>query len=318
MLKTTFSAAGAAMLLAACGGGAGADGGDAGRTVVTSFYPLQLVTERIAGDRAEVVSLTPPGTEPHDFELAPQDVATVADADLVVVLEGFQPAVDVAVDQQAPDHHLDVTAAARLEVFGGSEHADEQADEHADDEATSEDGHGPHEGVDPHFWLDPLRLADVADAISERLASDDPEGAREYGANAAALREELEALDSELASGLATCERTDLVVSHEAFGYLASRYGLHQVGISGLSPESEPTSDTLAEVSDFVTEHGVTTVYSEVLVDPSIAQTVADETGAELEVLDPVEGITADSAGQDYFAVMRANLEVLRSGLSCS
>jgi zinc transport system substrate-binding protein len=132
------------------------------------------------------------------------------------------------------------------------------------------------------------------------------------------LREELEALDSQMVAGLATCERTELVVSHEAFGYLASRYALHQIGISGLSPEAEPTAETLAEVSDFVTDHGVTTIYSEVLVDPSIAQTVADETGAELAVLDPVEGITDESAGQDYFAIMRANLDALRSGLGCS
>jgi zinc transport system substrate-binding protein len=255
------------------------------------------------------VSLTPPGAEPHDLELAPEDVASVADADLVVLLEGFQPAVDEAVEQQAPDHHLDVSQAARLEDFGGG-------DEHADDEEGEE--HSEEQGADPHFWLDPLRLADVSDAIAERLAEDDPEWADEYRANALGLRSNLESFDAQMAAGLANCERNDLVVSHEAFGYLASRYDLHQVAISGLSPESEPTAATLAEVSDYVTEHGVTTIYSEVLVDPSVAQTVADETGAELEVLDPVEGITDDSAGQDYFEVMQANLDALRSGLGCT
>lgn len=291
MLRTSFLGLTAALALSACGADADADGGG-DRTVVTSFYPLQFVAERVAGEQAEVVSLTPPGAEPHDLELAPTDVASVADADLVVLLEGFQPAVDEAVDQQAPDRHLDVSEAARLEDFGA--------------------------GDDPHFWLDPLRLADVSDAIADRMAADDPDGTDAYRANADDLRKDLEALDAELSAGLATCESGDLVVSHEAFGYLASRYDLRQVGISGLSPESEPTPATLAEVSDFVSENGVTTIFSEVLVDPVVAETVADETGAEVAVLDPVEGITDDSVGQDYLAVMRANLEALRSGLGCT
>ena len=283
MLKRALLAV-ASLALAACGTTAGADGGT---QVLTSFYPLEFVTERVGGDRVEVTSLTPPGAEPHDLELTPRDVATISEAELVVVLTGFQPAVDDAVDQQAADA-LDVTAAADLEPG------------------------------DPHFWLDPTRLADVADAVADRLADADPDGAEAFRANADDLRADLEGLDDEMAAGLRTCERTDLVTSHDAFGYLARRYGLDEIGIAGLSPEAEPQPGTLAEVADHVDEHGVTTIFTETLVSPEIAEAVAAETGATTAVLDPIEGITDESSGDGYLEVMRSNLEALRKGLGCS
>ncbi|HZI96056.1 MAG TPA: metal ABC transporter substrate-binding protein [Actinomycetales bacterium] len=275
----------AALLLAGCGG---TSAGDEGTQVLTSFYPLEFVTARVGGDRIEVSSLTPPGAEPHDLELTPSDVVGISEADLVVVLQGFQPAVDDAVEQQAPDTGLDVAAVADLRPG------------------------------DPHFWLDPARLADVADAVAERLTEVDPEGAPTFRDNADALRSDLEALDDEMTAGLAACESTDLVTSHDAFGYLARRYGLTQVGIAGLSPDAEARPGALAEVADHVSERGVTTIFTEPLVSPEIAEAVADETGAATDVLDPLEGLTADSAGDGYLEVMRANLEVLRDGLRCS
>lgn len=297
-----------ALSLVGCGSAASGGQGD-GTQVLASFYPLQYVAEQVGGDRVSVGSLTPPGAEPHDLELTPQDVAAVSEADLVVVLEGFQPAVDEAVDQQAADTHLDVADAADLSLGGADDgHGDHgHDDEHADDEI-----------ADPHFWLDPLRLADVGDAVADRLTQVDPDGEQGYRAGAERLRSELETLDDEMARGLARCESTELVTSHEAFGYLAQRYGLTQVGISGLSPEAEPQPGALAEVADHVREHGVTTIFSETLVSPEIAETLADETGATTAVLDPIEGLTDASAGDDYLQVMRANLETLRTGLSCA
>jgi zinc transport system substrate-binding protein len=295
---------------AACGsdpaptGGAG--GGSAGLDVAAAFYPLQYVTEAVGGDRVEVENLTTPGAEPHDLELAPRQVAQLGEADLAVYLSGFQPAVDDAVAAQAPAA-LDVAQEVDLvPAQHADEHGDEPADEHAD------------ESVDPHFWLDPVRLADAGDAVAARLAELDPEGAQTYEANAARLREELQELDAELSAGLASCDVDILVTSHAAFGYLADRYGFTQVGISGLDPDSEPDPRAIAEVADLVRESGVTTVYSEVLVDPAVAETVAAEAGATTAVLDPVEGITDRSAGDDYPSVMRANLQTLREGQGCS
>ena len=181
-----------------------------------------------------------------------------------------------------------------------------------------ESEHAEHAAVDPHFWLDPLRYAGVGDAIAEKLATRDPANAAAYRANAEAFRADLTTLDGEFRAGLKGCRIKDLVTSHAAFGYLARAYGLHQEGITGLDPEAEPSPAALAEVAAHVRETGATTVYAETLVSEDVARTLARETGAELAVLDPVEGITSASAGRDYLTVMRANLATLRTGQECS
>lgn len=281
-------------LLAACGGSD--DAGSDRPAIVASFYPLQYVTQRIAGDRATVTSLTPPGAEPHDLELTPKDVASVADADLVVYLKGFQPAVDDAVRNESRAGE-DVSGAADL------------------DRTIDEDG---ETGADPHFWLDPVRLQAVATVVEQRLEKADPAGAATFRGNLAGLTQDLRALDGEMRAELSTCRNKDLVTSHEAFGYLAERYGMKQVGITGLSPEAEPDPATLARVADFVRQNHVRTIYYETLVSPAIAQTVAGETGARTAVLDPIEGLTPRSKGSDYLAVMRSNLADLKEGQPCS
>ncbi|WP_088290188.1 metal ABC transporter solute-binding protein, Zn/Mn family [Kineosporia sp. A_224] len=294
--------------LAACGGSSSAGGTTSAAAggkvaVVASFYPLQYAAQRVGGDAVSVTNLTKPGAEPHDLELSPKDVAAVADAGLVVYLSGFQPAVDEAVKTQAADTAFDAAGSARLDLEGVEE-------EH--------EGEAGHSATDPHFWLDPTRLADVADALAARLGQADPAQAATFTANAAALRKDLEALDSEMKAGLATCTNKDVVTSHQAFGYLAQRYGLTQVGITGLSPEAEPDAKTIAKVTDFVRANNVTTIYYETLVSPAVAKTVASEAGAKTAVLDPIEGISDASAAQDYLGVMRANLAALRAGQPCS
>lgn len=293
---TTTAATAAALALAGCGGteGAASSTGADGPTVVAGFYPLQWAAQRVGGDRVEVSSLTPPGAEAHDVELAPQDVAAIAEADLLVHLEGFQPALDDAARNEAADTAWDAGAAADLSL-------------------TAEDG-----TVDPHFWLDPVRMAAVGDRLAERLAELDPEGADAYRENAAALRADLEALDGEAQGALADCRVDAMVTAHDAFGYLGARYGLEVIGITGLNPSEEPTPEGLAEVTQLVRERGVTTVYTETLVDPAVAETVAGEAGVRTAVLDPIEGITDESAGDDYLEVMRANLATLQEGQSCS
>ncbi len=298
----------AATALAGCASGpdsAGPAGATGEVRVVASFYPLQWTAQRVAGAKADVVSLTKPGAEPHDLELAPQDVASLADADLVVYLKGFQPAVDDAVAQEGDDHAFDVSRDADLDltytpIEGGRQES------------------SPTGARDPHFWLDPVRLAAVGDAVAARLGRLRPENAAQYETNAAALRVELEALDAEYTAGLADCANMNLVTSHNSFGYLARRYGLTQVGITGLTPEDEPNPQDLADVTTFVEENDVRTIYYETLVSPAVARTVADETGARTAVLDPVEGLTDESAGADYLAVMRANLATIRAGQPCT
>jgi zinc transport system substrate-binding protein len=296
----------AALLLTSACGDDDAAGGD-GLQVVAGFYPLQWAAERVGGDRISVAALTPSGGEPHDLELTPRDVGSVEDADLLVYLGGFQPALDEAAEAAGGDHTWDVAPTADLLPVA----------DHHDDESAHEHDHAD-DAVDPHFWLDPVRLADVGDALADQLTELDPDGADTYKANAASLRGDLEALDAELRTGLGSCAVDTVVTAHDAFGYLADRYGLEVVGINGISPSQEPAPAQLAAISRLVDERGITTVYTEALVDPAVAETVASEAGVRTAVLDPIEGLTDASAGDDYLSVMRANLATLQEGQSCS
>src|SRR3954454_920757 len=196
---------------AGCAGRASADGFSAGKLdVVTAFYPLQFLSERIGGDTVTVTNLTKPGAEPHDVELNPRQVAQVADAGLAVYLKGFQPAVDSAVRQEAKGRSFDVSSVVELLPYSGSESAEGSKD--------------------PHVWLDPVRFATIAGALGERLAQADPAHAADHRGRPAAVRRELPARDPESAPGLRDCARREIVTSHEAFHYLADRYGLTEVG----------------------------------------------------------------------------------------
>jgi zinc transport system substrate-binding protein len=285
--------------VAACDGSPSAARGDGRLDVVAAFYPLQFVAERVGGDRVRVTNLVKPGAEPHDLELRPSQLTQIATADLVLYLHGFQPAVDAAVTEQAPKTALDGTDGQQLRDAPSGGEASKPGDR------------------DPHIWLDPTRLASVADAVAGRLAAKDPAHAADFRTRAGGLRVELDALDRQYATGLANCQRHELVTSHAAFGYLAARYHLEQLPITGLSPEDEPTPGHLAEVATLARAKGVTTIFFETLVSPKIAETLAREIGARAEVLDPIEGIEPGSTA-DYLSVMRDNLGKLRTALGCS
>lgn len=278
--------------------------------VVAAFYPLQFVAERVGGDAVHVTNLAKPGAEPHDLELNAHQVAQVVDAKVIVYLKGFQPAVDEAVGQQGGDRAFDVAAAVPLldATDAGHSHEGEEpgGEEHA--EATG--------GKDPHVWLDPTRLATIGDKVAERLGQADPGHAADYTARAATFRTELDALDKEYAAGLKTCQRREIVTSHAAFGYLADRYDLEQIGITGLTPEDEPSPRRVAEVAAEAREHKATTIFFETLVSPKVAETIASEVGAKTAVLDPIEGLQPNST-DDYFSLMRKNLAALEPALGC-
>jgi zinc transport system substrate-binding protein len=317
----TSLALAATVTLAGCStqGASGSDDESAGVTVLASFYPLQYVAQQIGGDLVTVDNLTPPAAEPHDLELSPAQVREIGTADLVVYLSGFQNAVDEGVEARAPEHVIDAAGPAGLAEHADEEHAGETEEEHAEHADEAGDGHD-HGATDPHFWLDPSRLAAVGQAVADELAEVDPEHAEEYAAGALRLGKQLDELDQELADGLAACQGATLVTSHAAFGYLADRYALEQVGISDLDPEVEPSPARLREIGDLVEERGVETLYSETLVSPKVTETLASDLGVDTAVLDPLEGLSEDAtaAGDDYVSVMRANLAALEEGLVCA
>jgi zinc transport system substrate-binding protein len=306
----------AALLLTGCGQAtdpAGTTSGAAGLTIVAAAYPFQFVAERVAGQHGEVTGLTQPGAEPHDLELTPQQTAEVIEADLVVYEKTFQAAVDDAVAQSGKDNALDTTTVVPLQELGTEHEHEHEGEEHAE----GEEEHAEAGGLDPHVWLDPTQMVTIGNAIAERLGTADPERAADYNANAESLAAELTALDQAYTTGLQSCERTEFITSHEAFGYLAKKYGLTQIGISGLSPDAEPSPTRIAEVQTEAKEHGITTIFYETLVSPDVATSIAGDLGLKTDVLDPIEGITPDSRGTDYVAVMKSNLTALTAANGC-
>lgn len=284
----------AALLGTGCG--ARASGGGKPQ-VVAAFYPLAWLAAQIGGPAVHVQNLTRPGAEPHDLELTPRQIIDVGESDLAFFIKGVQPAVDKAVRQHAKDHSLD--AESVITTLPAPRDAED-------------DG-----AIDPHLWLDPSRFATVATALGERLARVDAGGAAGYRSRAAQVVARLNALDTEFRTGLKACERRDIVTGHSAFGYLAQRYGLTQVGVSGLDPEAEPSVKRIADLAGLIRRTGATTVFTETLTSPKTADTLAREAGVRTEVLDPAEGVKPHSH-DDYFSIMRRDLATLRPALGCS
>ena len=333
-LLAAACAAATALALSACTSTASSGDSsskDGKLTVMASFYPLQYLAEKIGGEHVSVTSLTPEGAEPHDLELSPKMVDSLSSADAVVYLAGFQSAVDEAIEQQAPKTVIDVSPAANLIEAGTDANHPAEDEEEATDEAQSgeteahdhdHEGH-EHEGhehhhdmsADPHFWLDPTRMAHAATLVGDKLAEADSAHADVYKANAKALAEELNTLSDTLVTKTSSCKVKTFVTAHTAFGYLADRTGLTQVGISGLDPESSPSPARLAEIAQIAKEQGVTTIFTEALIDPKVAQTLADDLGITTAVLDPIESQT--DASKDYAAVMQANIDALTKANNC-
>ena len=314
--------AAAALALSACSSSASSPSSSASSSqasaspmkVMASFYPLQYLTQKIGGDLVDVESLTPPGAEPHDLELSNQKVQQLSQAGAVVYLKGFQSAVDKAVELNAPKTVIDVSGS--VDLVDAEKHESEL--DVADDSEKTEEAHEhehEHGSTDPHFWLDPTRMASAATQIGDALAQADPANAETYKKNAATTKSKMEALSKKLVDGTAKCQHREFVTSHEAFGYLADRTGLTQLGLSGLDPDSTPSPARLKQISDAVKAKGITTIFTEELLSPKVAETLAKDLGITTAVLDPIESQADDS--KDYEAVMNENLSALQKALNC-
>ena len=272
-------------------------------SVEVAFYPFQFVAERVGGDAVEVANLTAPGTEPHDLELTPRQVAGLATADLVIYQSGFQPAVDAAIEQAQPTRVVDT--ASFLTMLTASADGEEQPN-------STDAG-----STDPHTWLDPTNLVRVAEHVRDSLSQARPAGAEAFAANTRALVADLTQLDHAITADLTGCAITPFITSHAAFGYFAARYGLTQVSIRGLEPDVEPSASRIAQVQQIARDNRVTTIFFETLVSPVVAESIASDLGLKTDVLDPLEGITADSRGADYLEVMRSNANSLKVANQC-
>ncbi|MEU6380442.1 zinc ABC transporter substrate-binding protein [Streptomyces sp. NPDC046909] len=309
-LIPALAAASALATLSACSGESAAAGNTDKFDVVASFYPMQYLAEQIGGDHVNVTTLTEPGQEPHDLELSTRQTAELGEADAVLYLKSLQPAVDEAVAQSGVGTKIDAATLTKLEDHGSVEH-DHDGEGASSGEASEEEEHA----LDPHIWLDPVKYREVAEGVAKAFEKADPDNAADYRKNAAALTKRLDALNTAYADGLKTTDTKVFFTNHAAFGYLAERYGLNQEAIAGLDPESEPSPARIKELQTEAKADGVTTVFYETLVSDKTAKTLASDAGLKTDVLDPLEGITDKSKGDDYFQVMESNLTALKTAL---
>ena len=193
--------------------------------------------------------------------------------------------------------------------------ATEDHDHDSDAGETEDHDHGT---TDPHFWLDPTLEAKAVDAIANELSKINADNKSTYETNAKNVTNDLTALDEEYKSSLTNCQVKTIITTHAAFGYLTERYGLEQIGISGLSPNEQPSPARIAKVQEEAKEHGVTTIFFETLTSDEVAKAIAGDLALKTAVLDPIEGITTESAGQDYPSVMKANLDAIKQANGCS
>lgn len=296
--------------------------------VVTTVYPVYDVVKKVAGDHADVTLLVPPGAEPHDWEPTASDLKKIGQAKVFFYNgAGLEP-TDQILKKEITRDAMVVELSHGLDLLKAEDHDDDDHDhdhdaDHHDEDHHDEDHHAEghhhhhhHGGVDPHVWLDPQNVMKEAAAVADALAKADPAHADAYRANAKKYQEELAALDKDMDAALSSLANKNLVVSHEAFGYLAARYGLTQVGIMGVDADAEPTPERMAQLIEFIREHDVRTIYSEELVNPRLADAIAAETGAVVRVLNPIEGLTVaqEKTGYDYIKLQRENLATLTAG----
>jgi len=264
-------------------------------SIVATIYPLAAFAERISGERGAVRTLVPAGMPPHDYEPTPRDLAALGRARLFIYNgAGFEPWAP-RVLAQIPDSVVRVEATGGLPLLRTTH------------------------GVDPHVWLDPVLAGLQADRVSRGMTTADPAGRETYEAGAAALRADLAALDAAYRQGLARCRRKEFVTAHAAFGYLARRYGLRAIAISGVAAEAEPSPSRIRAIIDEARRLEVRVVFVEPQGERRIAETIAREIGARVAVLHPLESLTAEEqqAGKTYLTVMEANLGELTRALDC-
>ena len=288
----TILASAAILLLSGCAGNTDTkQDKDSSLTACTSFYALYDFTQKIGGDKVEVINMVPTGSEPHDWEPSSHDMLTISNADILFYnglgMESWIDSVKGSIGEDGVEY------------------------------VSLSDGLADENAADPHIWLDPQRVMQMTDKIAAEFAEKDSENAEYYMQNADSFKAELEKLDSDYQTALAPYQGKSIVVSHEAYSYLCSRYGLEQVAVEGVIPESEPSPEQMKQIIDYINANDIKYIFFEELLSPKVVQTIADSTGAELLELNPFEGLSQEDidAGEDYISVMYENLENLKKVL---
>lgn len=303
-----------ALVLAGCSASSDKVSGNEDKLkIVTTFYPMYDFTKNVAGNKASIEMLIDAGTEPHDYEPSAKDIAKIEAADVFVYnsedMETWVPSVLKSLDSKK----LTVIDASKgIQLVEGTEEEEHHDHEEEGHDHDHEEAH--HHEHDPHVWLSPVLAQQEVTNIQNGLTKADKTNADTYEKNAANYNDKLKALDGKFKTAFEGSKQRDFVTQHAAFQYLAKEYNLHQVAIAGLSPDQEPSPARLAELQKYVKDNNISTIYFEEVASPKVAETLANETGAKLEVLSPIEGITdkEQKKGMDYIAYMEQNLKALQ------
>lgn len=278
--------------------------------IMTTFYPMYEFTKNIAGDKADVELLIPSTIEPHDWEPTPKDIGNIQKADLFVYnsddMETWVSDITASIDSS--DVSV-VEASKGIKLIEEDEEAEESEEEHE-----HEHEHEHSHQADPHVWLSPVLAQQEVQTITDALVKVDPDNKTYYETESSKYIEKLKALDEEYKTELKGITSNEFITQHTAFSYLAKEYGLVQVPIAGISPDEEPSAAKLAELKKFAEEHKINVIYFEELTSSKVAETLANELGADTEVLNALEGLSDEQqkAGEDYITVMEENLKQLK------
>ncbi|MGQ7324009.1 zinc ABC transporter substrate-binding protein AdcA [Streptococcus suis] len=298
-----------ALLLGACGNST-ASQEDGKLDIVTTFYPVYEFTKQVTGDEANVELLVKAGTEVHGYEPSAKDIARIQEADAFVYenenMETWVHDVEKSLDTTKVNV---ISATEGMLLLPGGEEEHEGHDH-------SEEGHS--HAYDPHVWLSPERAITLVENIRDSLVAKYPEKKDAFETNAAAYIEKLDALDAKYSETLSAAKQKYFVTQHTAFAYLALDYGLKQVSITGVAADEDPTPSRLAELTEYINKYGIKYIYFEENASKSVAETLAKETGVQLDVLNPLESLTDEDMknGKDYISVMEDNLTALEKTTS--
>ncbi|MGG0737766.1 metal ABC transporter substrate-binding protein [Niallia taxi] len=296
------------LILAACSNDTSEKEDDGKLKIMTTFYPMYEFTKNIAGDKADVELLIPSTIEPHDWEPTPKDIGNIQKADLFVYnsddMETWVSDITASIDSS--DVSV-VEASKGIKLIEEDEEAEESEEEH-------EHEHEHSHQADPHVWLSPVLAQQEVQTITDALVKVDPDNKAYYETESSKYIKKLKALDEEYKTELKGITSNEFITQHTAFSYLAKEYGLVQVPIAGLSPDEEPSAAKLAELKKFAEEHEINVIYFEELTSSKVAETLANELGADTEVLNALEGLSDEQqkAGEDYITVMEENLKQLK------
>ncbi|WP_138204976.1 metal ABC transporter substrate-binding protein [Haloimpatiens lingqiaonensis] len=268
-------------------------------SVYTSFYAMYDLTKKIGGDKVNITNIVPAGIEPHDWEPKPSNIAELEEADVIVYNgAGMEGWIDKVLKTLKNKDLIAVETSKEIKLLDNA-HGDE------------------HLKHDPHVWLNPMNAKKQMEAIKDALVKADPSNKSYYEKNYEDNARKMDQLDKKYKEAVGKFTQKNMVVSHEAFGYLCDAYGLKQVGIEGLNAESEPSPARMAEIVNYVKENNVKYIFSEELLSPKVAEAISKETGTKIAILNPLEGIKDEdmNAGKEYFSIMNDNLEILKKAL---